>query len=77
MGLITYEGPPPFGLIGVQTGSADAVGDVVEMVLSVSLPDLSPVPIRIQIPLVASVAMALGNALRAAALRAEQNGLKG
>ncbi len=21
MGAITYEGPPPFGLIGVQTGS--------------------------------------------------------
>jgi hypothetical protein len=76
MGIITYEGPPPFGLLGVQSGLAYAVGTAVELALKVSDPGLSPVIEQIQIPLSARAAMDLGKALQAAALEAEQNALK-
>jgi hypothetical protein len=76
MGMMTYEGTPPFGLVGVQRGSADAVGDTVEMVLHVSDPALSPLLERIHIPLTAMVAGHLGNALLSASITAQQNSRK-
>jgi hypothetical protein len=73
MGVITYAGLPPFGLLGVQSGSADAAGDTVEMTLHISDPDLSPVMERIHIPLSARAAGFLGKALQSAAIDAEAN----
>jgi hypothetical protein len=68
---ITFEGQPPFGLEVAQTGSARAVGDDVEMTLYISAPEISPEPVAIQVPMLHSTALSLGDQLRKAAIEAE------
>jgi len=76
VGTIKFEGSPPFALAVVQTASADATSDGVEMTLIVAVPDVFPLPVQIRIPLTQNVAVNLAVDLRLAALKASRNALE-
>jgi hypothetical protein len=69
MGLINFEGDPPFNLPLVKNAEARAVGEVVELVLYVSLPN-HPAPVPVCMKITADAAMELSKQLLPAATTA-------
>jgi hypothetical protein len=69
MGLIHFEGDPPFDLPLVKNAEARAVGEVVELVLHVSLPN-QPAPVAVCVKITAEGAMDLSRQLLPAATAA-------
>lgn len=75
MGMVTFEGPPPYGLLVEKAAEACAVDEKVEMTL-LSAPAISPEPIPLKVQLTSAVAVDLETQLQTAAILAEQNSRK-
>ena len=73
---IKFEGHSPFDLPEAQNVSARPEGEMVEVVLTVSVPDIQPQPVQIRVPFTWKVAQSLGAQLNRASMAAEQQGWK-
>jgi hypothetical protein len=73
---IKFEGHSPFDLPVAQNASARPEGEMVEVVLTVSVPDIQPEPVQIRVPFTWKVAQSLGAQLNRASMAAEQQGWK-
>lgn len=67
MGIISFEGDPPYDLPLAQTAEARSEGEIVDLILTVSAPDIQPEPV----PMTWKKARELGGQLGPAALAAE------
>jgi hypothetical protein len=70
---IKFEGAPPFDLPVAQTAEALAVGETVEVILTVSLPDISPRLVQIRAQMTWKTARDLGIQLAPVSMTAEIN----
>jgi hypothetical protein len=73
VGEIKFEGLPPYALPAAQTAEARAEGEIVEMTLTVSAPDIQPRPVQIRIQMTWAVARGLGQQLAPVSMAAEMN----
>ena len=73
---IKFEGHSPFNLPQAQNASARPEGEMVEVVLTVSVPDIQPELVQIRVPFTWKVAQSLGAQLNRASMAAEQQGWK-
>ena len=73
---IKFEGDPPFNLPLAQTASARAEGENVEVVLTVSVPDIQPEPVQIRVSMSGKTAQSLAEQLNRACFAAEQQAWK-
>jgi hypothetical protein len=71
MGDITFGGDPPYALPVAQSTSASAEGEIVEVVLRVSVPGKLPSPAPIRIQMTTEVARTLHAQLQPAIIVAE------
>lgn len=69
MAIHFLEGPP-YDLGLAQTANADAIGDVVELSMTISAPEIRLQPVTVRVMLTHSVAADLVKRLRSAAVRA-------
>jgi hypothetical protein len=70
-GKITFEGPPPFAIPGVQSAVARSFDRTVAVALFAVLDGQGPEPVPIYLQVSRDVAMRLSNELLAAALAVE------
>jgi hypothetical protein len=68
---IEFQGDPPFDLPVAQTAEARAEGEIVELILTVSVPAIQPMPVRVHVPMTWEKARALGVQLGPVSLAAE------
>jgi hypothetical protein len=73
---IVFEGHSPFDLPEAQNACARPEGEMVEVVLTVSVPDIQPEPVQIRVPFTWKVAQSLAAQLNRAYVAAEQQGWK-
>ena len=61
---IKFKGHSPFDLSEAQNASARPEGEMVEVVLTVSVPDIQPEPVQIRVPFTWKVAQSLAAQLK-------------
>jgi len=67
---IYFLDDPPYDLGLAQTAHADAIGDVIELSVTISAPEIRVQPVTVRVMLTHPVASDLVKRLRAAAVRA-------
>jgi hypothetical protein len=79
-GLVTsqvrFEGDPPYDLPSAQTASARPEGEIVELILTVSVPAIQPTPVQVRVPMTWKTAQSLGAQLNIVSMAAEERARK-
>jgi hypothetical protein len=73
---IKFEGQPRYDLPVAQTAAARPEGESVELILTVSVPDIQPTPVQVRVPMTWKTAQSLGAQLNIVYLAAEERARK-